>query len=415
MQSLTSVGYPRNLSYVCRHLSSYSRQNYRLQAVSNDSATASSIITVDLPNNSLVDLSTLIMYFNGSTAANATKFASFPKNICGILDRIECECNGQLISTGCSSINQLYNLLYDIHTSQDFKNKRSVLQNGGDQVVPTANVTNQPFIINNFLGFVGSVSPNIIDTSLLGNVRIRFTLATPAVLIQSEPGIGASYSLSQIMFSVDRIDLDPMFYDIHNRYLQSGQTYEMPFNNWLSFSTTCTGSLVGSTKFSLSTQSLNHLYGMYVYGNQLSTFDTITKNSSFFTRLSDGLTSTQWNVNGLYYPNWLATPAQSFALLTSSMGENYSTVGGLEPNLNSLARWLSSFWVSSMRLDHGGDGVTLVSGVDTRGNTASCYFQSNGGVWNNGTVTTANVMALVFAQTTSSLIVGAGRQISVVL
>ena len=95
------------------------------------------------------------------------------------------------------------------------------------------------------------------------------------------------------------------------------------------------------------------------------------------------------------------------------MGENYSTLGGLDPNINTLALWLSSFWVSSMRLDHGSDGVGLVSGVDTRGNTASCWFQSGGGPW--AAVEIANVMSLVFAQTTSSLIVGAGRQISVVL
>ncbi len=51
-----STGYPRNLSYFVRKLANYSRNTFRLQTLNQDTASANQIITVDLPNNALVDL-----------------------------------------------------------------------------------------------------------------------------------------------------------------------------------------------------------------------------------------------------------------------------------------------------------------------------------------------------------------------
>ena len=88
--------------------------------------------------------------------------------------------------------------------------------------------------------------------------------------------------------------------------------------------------------------------------------------------------------------------------------------------MNSLAAWNGGFGHVEARFDSG-DGVTVISGCDTRGNTAqgSWYCQGSTSV---GTATgggaanlPSNLLFLVFAQTTSSLIVGVGRQLQVVL
>lgn len=72
--------YPRNLSYFVKRLANYSRNTNRLQTLNTTTAGPSQIITVDLPNNSLVDLSTLVWYFEGYTGS-ATNFCTFPRNI----------------------------------------------------------------------------------------------------------------------------------------------------------------------------------------------------------------------------------------------------------------------------------------------------------------------------------------------
>jgi hypothetical protein len=88
-------GYPRNLSYFVRKLNNYSRNTFKLQTLNQDTATPSQIITVDLPNNALVDLNTLSWFFNGSVTGTGGN-AQFPRNIESIIERVEVEINGQL-------------------------------------------------------------------------------------------------------------------------------------------------------------------------------------------------------------------------------------------------------------------------------------------------------------------------------
>ena len=73
MQSLTNTGYPRNLSYCVKRLSGYSRNNVKLNTLNQVTAVAGNIITVDLPTNCMIDLSTFTMYFNGTTTTTLSQ------------------------------------------------------------------------------------------------------------------------------------------------------------------------------------------------------------------------------------------------------------------------------------------------------------------------------------------------------
>jgi hypothetical protein len=107
--------------------------------------------------------------------------------------------------------------------------------------------------------------------------------------------------------------------------------------------------------------------------------------------------------------------------MLNSYGMSQDTLGGGNPLNNSLASWTSSFWLAKQKFDHGSDGVTLISGIDTRGSTAQCYFQSIGTVSegaNTGTGGTnpgASLTCMVFAQTTSTIRIGSGRQLDLIL
>lgn len=82
--------YPRNLSYFVKKLSNYSKNTYRLQTLNVTTAGPSQIITVDLPNNALCDLSSLVWYFEGSTTTTGTTpFAFFPRNIETLIERVK--------------------------------------------------------------------------------------------------------------------------------------------------------------------------------------------------------------------------------------------------------------------------------------------------------------------------------------
>ena len=202
MQAITNSGYPRNLSFLSKKLHGYSRNNFRISSLNATVASSSQIVSVDLPSNSLVDLSTLCMFFTGSTTSTGG-FSCFSSGIESVIERLEVEINGNIVSTGCSFLNHLYKILFDTQCASGARTRRSILQNAADGVLPTADVKDVPYCIQTWLGFIGSLSPGVLDTSLVGNCRLRITLANSACLISTAATTAATYSLSNIFF--DRI------------------------------------------------------------------------------------------------------------------------------------------------------------------------------------------------------------------
>lgn len=426
------MSYPRSLSYFVKKLSNYSRNTYKLQTLNTSSATAGQIITVDLPNNALVDLSSLVWYMEGTTTT-ATNFCSFPRNIESIIDRIEIEINGQLISPGCSSYNQLWNIIADTTMGEDCTNRRALLQKSLNITsAVTANESSVPLTICNFLGFLSSAQPNVLDTNLLGNVRIRITLANTNVLVSSTTAATApNYSLANMFFSVDCISIDDnIYYQVHDQFLSKGGVYEIPYNNYYSFSQAISSAGDGSIKFSLSTQSLNQLWATFTYGGAVpltadlanaTTGSTTGIGSSYnFLRSACGITGYQFNINNNYVPNYRPSREMAFTLLMNSYNMSQDSIAGCNKNIgSSLSNWNTRYWVSSVSLDHPNSAdERYISGLNTLGSVAQGYFEYTGltvtGNFLGGTLN-SSVLALIFAQTSSILQIGAGRQIQLLL
>jgi len=428
-------GYPRNLSYFVKRLANYSRNTYRLQTLNTNTASASQIITMDLPNNALVDLSTLIGYMEGTTTCSGgtTPSCIFPRNIETVLERLEVEVNGQLISPGCANYAQMWQIISDTTMGEDCTNRRAILQKAFNTTTLAVSTveTNTPYTIVNWLGFLGSAQPTVLDTNLLGNVRVRITLSPASVLITSGAPTAFNYSLNNMFFSVDCLSIDDgMYYALHDQFLSRGGVYEIPFNNYYSFSQSITAAGDGSVKFSLSSQSLNQVWATFAHhsatgANTLDAADVSTGSttgigsSRFFLRSACGITGYQFNINNQYVPNYRPSRDMAFTLLMNSYGLSQDTVGGTNKNLNTLANWRDRYWVASASLGHpcGGD-ERFISGLDTRGNVAQCFWEySSAVVANNfaGATLSVNPIALVFAQTSAILQVSAGRQISILL
>ena len=403
-------GYPRNLSYFVRKLNNYSRNTFKLQTLNQNSAKSSQIITVDLPSNALVDLNTLTWYFEGSTST-ATNFATFPRGIESLIERVEIEINGQLVSGGCAGYNHLWNIISDTSLGDDVTNRRKILQNATDVINPSANVTSVPFAITNWLGFLGSVKPEVLDTNLLGNVRIRITLTNPNVLVSSATAAtGADFTLSNMYFSVDTISIDDgNYYQMHEQFLSKGGVYEIPFNQFFSFSSSAVAD--SALRFSLSTQSLNMVWATFVNGSTTTPqlLDTSTNTSTYFKRTGNGLTGYQFNINNVPYPNYRPSNTMAYQLLQNAYGLSQDTLGGCYKGLDTLTKWNTKFWVACQTFSHNaGEDERIESGVDTRGNVAQCVFDYTG-------MTDTNQTGIVFAQTSSILRVASGRQIEIVM
>jgi hypothetical protein len=108
----------------------------------------------------------------------------------------------------------------------------------------------------------------------------------------------------------------------------------------------------------------------------------------------------------------LVSPEQSYALIDSAFGNrHYCTIQGINKNIINLKTFTNDFWLTSVKLNHASEemGCSEISGLDSRGNVLNLSFNSQGQITN-----VSNVISYTFAEMTSILQVGSGRQISII-
>jgi hypothetical protein len=125
--------------------------------------------------------------------------------------------------------------------------RRNLLNgNNYEDVIPSKADEETQYSISTFLGLFNSVK--YLDTSLLGNVRLRLTLA-PGAVCSTNVATQATYVLNDIFFSCDVISIDDgVFYRMHSDFLNRGGVYSIPFKNYMCF-TNSSSSLSQSTIF----------------------------------------------------------------------------------------------------------------------------------------------------------------------
>jgi hypothetical protein len=407
-----STAYPRSLSSFVNRISNYSRNTFKLTPYRTDSVTASQIIVCDLPSNALCDMETLCLRAKITTAA--TGFAHLPKHIESLIDKIVVEVNGATLGSA-SSLNHVYNLLLQYQNGSDLKIKRTPYQNGAGQTAApaTANITDQPIAIHSFLGFVSSVKPSVLDTALLGNVRIHIYLAPATVLPISNGATGVSYTLNSIYFMIDTIDIsDGVYYNLHNQFLLSGGVYELPFTS-IYTAMFSVGSYTQSSRFSINTQSLDMLAACFLpnHGTQ-SEINAATATSAYFNKTATNLDTWQMEVGGVSIPQFAASGSDTLPLALNALCLSQDTLGGFDSLITTDAVYKANFFAPIVRLNHPTEeSERFISGINTLGSSTNVLFKSTA---TSGAAALTNCQLLICAFCTSSLRVSAGRSIQVV-
>ena len=88
--------YPRNLSAFLNRLSGYNKANIKMNVLGSTSAKAGDTIQVDLPTNSIVDLSSLAWYFKIIYDAPGHAMHA-PIQAEAVIKRLAVEVNGQTV------------------------------------------------------------------------------------------------------------------------------------------------------------------------------------------------------------------------------------------------------------------------------------------------------------------------------
>jgi hypothetical protein len=456
--------FPKSLAYNIKALSGFSKQAVRLTPDKWDSIKPNDTIKVALPQNTLVDLRTLCMYYEAEGATNC----HMPRLSSSIIKTLSVYINGNLVER-IDNYSVLYNKLYDLdgggadQTSKRFLENAdpsvyyetgiasSSLATGVFKVTAAGAAVKRKFAINNWLGFISTLSTPIIDTNDLNKVEIEITFESKDIVFKTMTNAemsAPSYTLSDIHFMITKVVFnDPLYYNLKaSKLLSSGltigyQTYicskgalankSSSYNVYTSFNSTSLDQLIGC--FTPQTQSANNLllWGHYaddttadpkpfnnVMGLDAVTAETAVANTGglynqvvYFQSNACGLTSSTWEINNTPI---IPSPLADYEVYTESLialGHNHIDMGvGTHPGLNSLAHFLKYYFCAICSLEMINAGDFYKSGLDGKSSALNVVWKLS-----FGANTTEKITPYIFAKTTRILQINEGHSVTVIV
>jgi hypothetical protein len=454
--------FPKSLRYQISALSSFSKQAVRLTPDKYDSIKPNDTIKVALPQNTLVDLRTLCMYYEaiGDTDCHMPRLSS------SIVKTLSVYINGNLIER-IDNYSVLYNKLYDLDGGGADQSAKRFLENADPSVYYETGLTKtslatgvfkisansdavkRKFAITNWLGFISTLSTPIIDTNDLNKVELEITFESGNIVFKKSKttAVTGGYTLSDIHFMINKVVFnDPLYYNLKaSKLLSSGltigyQTYicskgslaskSASYNVYTSFNTTSLDQLIGC--FTPETITTNNLL-LFDYADNDDTPDALPFNnilslanyevetstryggglynqSVYFQSDACGLTSSTWEINNTPI---IPAPLADYEVYNESLialGHNHLDMAtSVHPGLNSLAYFLKFYFTHVCSLEMINAGDFYKSGLDGKSSALNV-------VWKLVFGTTADkVTPYIFAKTTRILQINEGHSVTVIV
>jgi len=408
------------MQFSVSRLAGYSKNSVKLRPMSQDKAKAGDVVVFELPTNTIVDLRTFSILCKGTAGTgDGANNARFPKHVESLIESMQVEINGTLIDTGFLRYNQLHKIYMDYFAGKDkTATLRNLMQNGtvpstdDDAAIADDSDTAKLLCFNTFLGFLSAKCP-VIDTSILGQVRVLMRVASNDVILTKGNGV-ASIELNDLFATIDVISVnDGMYYDMVQQRLAEAPI-ELLFDRYYVFENgkTTAGQ---TTRWAVATQSLDWVVATLIpdaakVSATAKVWVPSTKTSQYFTRSGSTVDTSLFNFNNVQYPNYVPTNADGSILCETLQNLNVLSdlLGGGDEKLTSYDLWKSHFWCHVHRFNHlndAGDDNRLISGLNTLGASAQGYWTTTG--------TAGDLHPLVFCKTSATLAIGAGRLLEI--
>lgn len=475
-------GYPKALSYTIKEMADkMSRVGVKMTPDRTTGIAPNDTITFKLPNNSLVDMRSINFLYKFSTSGSTGTFLH-PRYSSSLIERISVIVNGQTISI-LPAYNFLYNLLMDLEGSSfDQLSKRNVCEffdpsikvtqsdptsatetalSGDNWTKSGASAPSKiDGAISNWLGFLGSCQPQIIDTGSLGDVFIQFQFASPYILPATINGTlqslaGASFTLDDVYMTCDVISFEGNTYYNALSSKLSGGGLNIGFYEYLNARFASVAKNTGiNVNWNVSAKSLDQIIGttqrtdatttwspMVVNGSRDvgSTVYTMAQiaanplsyvgegtatlsrnvglgdgfmNSLYFIRSGASVSGSRFSINNrpLNY-NYL-TPKEIFLQTLQSLGYNQIDLGtnGLNLCIFSLLHFTKYYFSHIIDLTIQDARDFWISGMDSTGSTMTITWEATF----SGSSNTTTCIPVLFARLSKVLNVKSGRQLLVI-
>lgn len=479
MTDITS-SFPTSLSYRIKSLvGNMSRVGVKMTPDRTTGIAPNDIITIKLPNSSLVDLRTFNFFYQFTTSGTTGTFLH-PRYSSSLIERMSLVINGNTIDI-LPSYNFLYNTLMDLEGSSfDQFSKRNVCEffdpslkftsadpsSSADVALAganwTATGTTAPSkidgAITHWLGFLGSCSPSVLDTSDLGDVFLQIQFAVGAVLpatinATAQTLAGASFTLDNIYATCDVISFaSDEYYSLKAAKLTSSGL-NIGFYSYLNarFASVTKSSGI-NVNWNVSANSLDQiictmcktdqlstLKPMIVYGsngdgstvynmsqivaNPLGTVNNTGAirsdvygdgfmNSYFFIRNAQAIKESRISINNRPLNYGFITPKEIFIETMKALGYNHIDLGtnGINACIFSLVHFCKYYFAHIEDLTIQDSKDFWISGLNSLGSTLTITWEANF----SGSSNSQTCLPVLYARLSKVLNVQAGRNITVI-
>ncbi|EPS57217.1 hypothetical protein M569_17602 [Genlisea aurea] len=446
---------PKELKYYLNRFSKFKRVGVQLKPSGGvlSALPGNGKIQLAIPSDGNYDADTFNMHFllttmtgtqvynGGVVTGTAAGCALPPRNIECIIGTLNLAYAGMQNLDDIHEYGRLYNAVMDHTAGTDADTKRSIMSWGGNALQEAitnnaANLLNRRFSITNWLGFIGSCEPRMLDTSLYSTLRLTLTLASNDILATTAVGSPAvaptnpNYRLDDIYFTMDQVFLldNELSLGIQSHLLTKGPV-NIPYKTWRMFQGPVSGP-TSTTVVDITSKSLNHIVSFFspVAGYTALTSNNITYindagTSSYFWRplvtntsaiananyasgINMQINSLQYRIGGQYYPAYVLPTDVLFTFNLDSLKSNRDLLGGVSLFIENNVQYLNSFASFWQRMNYN-DDTRWMTGMNTNGNTQNINIEYKG-----TTLTLPAGVALnhfVFVEQLNSFVVGAGK------
>lgn len=467
---------PSNLSFFMSRLQGVSTSHFKVNPQTTSSVGPNNLIRFELPSNTLLNFRSIRLLFNAEATGVGI---SLPNDISSLIERVSVYIGGVLVANGFNGYNTLVHgkaalqgykcgalshpemvRRVNYHTGLT-----TVIADGSGEVITDGDGLYY-FCIDNFEGFLGSIEPSIMDTGLVSTIVIEIALADATVCSASDNrnlpalinptaidgtagfdkfgGGTPSYSITNMTMQVEVLSLATNVIDtiVEQRVAQVGYL-SIPFKNYFSFSNNHTN----TTRFNVNSASWDRLWIVYrdktyatkhapvrikgyktslgfvsINGTDLSNSVDVgkpeydfggvlntnaEKYKPFYFNFNEKKATVatrstyQLQINSANVPSYPLTAPEVFAMSMNSL-DYYD-----KNHKITLHQYKMNYFVQCFRFClPDSDYSRLASGLDCRGVSSSCSLNTTG-------IDECNVT--MFAECTSELRVGAGRQLEVIV
>lgn len=453
-------------------LENYNVNTVRLETNGATSAQAGQIATFNLPSATTVDVQSFCIHAKVQTTESTNSdgdkiYGKLPSDTSSLISQIQVFVAGIQVSSiqdfgTISRVKKLIESSRDRSASVD-----NTLYHGS--VDDTAGVTELvDVLIKPRIGFFAETSTRVLPLAVLGDITIRVTFASNAVLCYAKgadttggafdaEGVASAstckYSVTQMHATINTLSMGPMYEAMVVERLSAGQPLSMHLKEYYNFNVA--GQITGeqNIRFSLSSSSMDRMYTVCRGGNYLTegipsrkfnsaNAGTESVIANYFTfssfngtrgypgppaqynadraRLQNGNVRYNYEINAVKHPQYEATlldAAHECLMISDQQG-----LGGRGWQAVGFQDWQDSKCVFPLQLCPPGTPIAIKAGYSSRGNNAHCVFSVRGQTPSPETdadkraamAVSESISSTLFVECTSEMKIMSAKEISMV-